>query len=505
MANQIDHKLGETPNSYSHIPNAKNTVTESTITNAELSHTNQKIPKEDIRSSLEASTIDGIFATIFSNYTGGALLSSFLVDLQASTVEIGMLTSLPMLMSFLQPLGAYFSNRTNSRHIYGLWVFAPSRLVWLLLILGIAVVSQHQAYSHYLVIFTLGLVLISNIFAALGSASWLSWLAAIVPSQLRGRYFSIRNILCSLVSLICLPLAGLGVSIWPGGAIQGYGVVLGIGILAGVVSLVFQCFMVDVNPQIQQRAIAEYSNPSKVSSNNLALEEIDIQAKSLPANPLRNPNLMIFLLYLGVWTFAVNLSAPFFNVYMLENLGLEVTWVTLFNSFSAGATMLMLIVWGRVSDRIGNRPLLLGVGFLVAITPFLWLLVNPQHVNTQMLVLLGLLHILAGGTWAAIDLCNNNIQMSIAPVWQHSSFFGLTGAVAGVSGAFGTTVGGYLAQFAHYDGVMGLFALSGGLRLLALLPLFFLQEKRSRSISELFHQTTQALTHKLAGIGNEAS
>ncbi len=67
--------------------------------------------------------------------------------------------------------------------------------------------------------------------------------------------------------------------------------------------------------------------------------------------------------------FAVNLSAPFFNLYMLDNLGIDVRWVATYTSIQAGANLLMLVLWGKLADRIGNRPILITVGIVVAVTP----------------------------------------------------------------------------------------------------------------------------------------
>ena len=53
--------------------------------------------KISVRNSLRASSIDGSLSTVFSNITGGVLLSSFLIDLGASPFEIGTVSSLPML------------------------------------------------------------------------------------------------------------------------------------------------------------------------------------------------------------------------------------------------------------------------------------------------------------------------------------------------------------------------------------------------------------------------
>lgn len=55
----------------------------------------EKELKVSVRTSLRASSIDGALSTVFSNnITGGVLLSSFLLDLLASSLEIGLLSSL---------------------------------------------------------------------------------------------------------------------------------------------------------------------------------------------------------------------------------------------------------------------------------------------------------------------------------------------------------------------------------------------------------------------------
>ena len=55
--------------------------------------------------------------------------------------------------------------------------------------------------------------------------------------------------------------------------------------------------------------------------------------------------------------------------------------------------------------------------------------------------------------------------------------FAIVSAIAGIGSALGTTVGGILAQSAHYEGIFGVFFLSAILRLVALIPLLFVQEK----------------------------
>ncbi|WP_375511696.1 MFS transporter [uncultured Nostoc sp.] len=439
-----------------------------------------RISKDAIRSSLRASTVDGVFAAIFSIGTGGVLLSNFLVELDASPIVFGMLASIPMLANLFQPIGAYLSERSTSRFQYSLGIYGIARLLWLILVIGIVSFSWGWLNSNQLVVLSLLILVCSHLLGGLGTASWLSWIAMLVPRRLRGRYFGLRNSIANLTELISLPIAGLAVSHWYGGTIQGYGVILLLSIIFGIVSLGCQYFQVDINPQLQNTYYANSSKTSEIQSDSAPNEPGEIsEAISLPQIPTpqnqidssiwKNSNFLVFLLYFGLWTFAISLSAPFFNFYLLDTLNLDVSWVTFYNSLRAGAHMVMLIVWGRFADKIGNRPILISTGILIAVIPWLWLRMGSSPLDLWLW--LPLLHIFIGGNWGAIDLCSNNLQIEIAPLKNQSLYFATAAAVAGASGALGATIGGFIAQFAGSFGIEEVFIVSGILRLASLVPL----------------------------------
>jgi len=441
--------------------------------------------KAAIRTSLKASSIDGIFAALFSITSSGILLSNFLVELDASPLIFGMLSSIPMVVNLIQPLGAYISERTTSRFKYSFLTYGSSRLLWLGLVISIVAYSWGLLDSHRLLMLTLIINLLSSLLGALGSASWLSWLAMIVPQKLRGRYFGLRNSLANLTNLICIPLAGIVVSKWSGGTLQGYGVVIFIGILSGFISLGCQYFKLDVNPQQQNTKALLKESLEKVSKQPSQLEATNPETNPQTTKDTdNNPNLLLsewfntknnYLIYFTLWMFAFNLSNPFFNLYLLDNLHLDVSWVTLYGSLQAGANLVILILWGRLADKIGNRPILISTGILVAITPILWLGIGSNNLDKTLW--LPVLHIFTGGTLAAIDLCSNNLQLAVAPSKNQSTYFGKVAAFAGVSGALGTTLGSFLIQFTNLGGLPGLFAISSIFRLLALIPLGFMKEE----------------------------
>ncbi|BAZ08435.1 major facilitator transporter [Calothrix sp. NIES-4071] len=435
-----------------------------------VTHRTLKISKPDIRTSLKALTVESIFATVFYSIISGALLSNFLLELGAGAVEIGLLGSIPQLVNLLQPAGAYLINRNNSFRWFTFNIFASARLLWFILVPAIWLFSSGSITGYQVVQLTLVVICVTNVIEALGRAPWSGWTAILVPQKLRGRYFGFRNSLLSLTGLIVVPLLGFAVSAWPGGTLQGFGAVLILGIVFGLTSLFSQFLMADVNPQLL-----------KATGTT---EETSSQLLGIDTNVLKDANFLKFALYLGIWCFAVNVSAPFFNLYMLDDLGINISVVTIYNGLGAGANLLMLRVWGKLADKIGNRPLLLLIGILVAVTPVLWILTARNEISFW--VWLPFLHLLTGATWAAIDLCTNNMIMGVAPLHHQSSYFGFAGAIAGVTGAIGITVGSFIAKGFGDGGLLVVFAFSGLLRLVALLPLVYVQEKRSIAIGQLF-------------------
>jgi Na+/melibiose symporter-like transporter len=312
-------------------------------------------------------------------------------------------------------------------------------------------------------------------------------MAVLVPRRLRGRYFGLRNSASNLTSLVAVPLAGTAIASFPGGSVQGFGIALVLAILFGLISLMFQNFMADVNPQLQQalaepdRRIGEQGPLHE--AHELSIEIDDIIETSKKEDSKNKIDFWMFLIYYSGWMFAFSLSAPFFNLYMLDNLNLSISQVTLYSSLMAGANLMLLTTWGWLADRFGNSLLLLGGGLVAALTPLLWLFVGTGDLSVWLG--LPLLHVIMGGSISAIELCANNLQIGVSPIKNQSSYLGWISAGAGVSGALGATLGGYLAEHWQIGGLLGLFILSSGCRLVALFPLFFVREHRSLSLGAL--------------------
>lgn len=117
---------------------------------------------------------------------------------------------------------------------------------------------------------------------------------------------------------------GWCVSAWRADRISGYGMVLFVGVLTGMIGLGYQFLMVDVNPQAYRQ---------DAQSDRLTEKKEKLITDFVPS-VLKDSNFLMFMLYFSVWTFAVNLRGPFFNIYLLKDLSLDVSLVTIYSSLS---------------------------------------------------------------------------------------------------------------------------------------------------------------------------
>ena len=163
-----------------------------------------------------------------------------------------------------------------------------------------------------------------------------------------------------------------------------------IAVAMGVASLGFQFWISDINPQAEA---------------DVHKDEVTSEVNCKPTNPtisegqptlLADRNFLRLLLFLGLWTFGLSLCKPFFNFYLLDSLTINVQWVTLYSGLVYGSFFLMITLWGRLADRIGNRPILLVNCLLTELSPLLWLCTDSSQISIW--CLLPLLHVLQGGT-----------------------------------------------------------------------------------------------------------
>ena len=419
----------------------------------------------DVRRALWLSIWDGIFANLYANLTGGVFLVGYALALKASEIQIGLLAAFPLLANIVQPFSTYVIERAGRRRSLALLGGAFARLLWLVVIVG----SLYLASRKTLLYVSLWVVALSQAGTAVNNLAWMSWMADLVGEGIRGRYFGLRNAALGAAALLASLAGGYFLDVWkdghPRGEMDALRVLFATGVVCGIISLLIQTRI--------------YEPPLREGDNTLRFRHRMLL-------PLRDRNFRRFLTFTVAWNFAVYFTAPFFAVYMLKTLRLSYTAVTTYAVLSSVADLASAQLWGHLSDRETNKPILTLTSFFAALIPYGWLFTTRESHY-----LLVLLHLAGGLFWAGIRLCTGNLVLKISPPSCRSIYFSTFNAVAGLMAVIAPILGGFvlkyppalLAEFpSRPNPFLFLFFVSATLRLASLLLLDKVSEPQERSV-----------------------
>jgi MFS family permease len=168
---------------------------------------------------------------------------------------------------------------------------------------------------------------------------------------------------------------------------------------------------------------------------------------ALLRRPLADANFRSLIVFLGVWNFAVNLAAPFFTVFMLTTLGMDMTFVMAMTVTSLIANVSVLRLWGRYVDRFSNKSILAVCGPVFILAIFAWTFTAFPDKHPYTVPLLIVIHVVMGVSTAGVTLASGNIGLKLAPRGEATSYLALLSLVGALSAGIAPIIGGLFADF----------------------------------------------------------
>ncbi|GHU67342.1 MFS transporter [Clostridia bacterium] len=374
---------------------------------------------ETLRRSLNLIIISGAFGTVNGNITGGAAWTGFLRAIGANAAALGLFAAIPVAASSIQILISYVIERTGKRKEWLLSVGIAGRCLWALigLIPFIIPMSLPQLRITMAMVFV-ALVAGSN---AVISVSFYSLVTDLVPIRTRGRYFGVRQVFCLVAGILTGLLISMLLDRMDGYA--GYTIAL---IIAGVFG----------GADIALFALCDWPKMHLPEGKRDGLGKMLLTV----AKNKRFRKITLIMLY---WGFAVNICAPFYNVYMLEVIGMTYTQITLINQVLPNViTVFIISWWGRRMDTHGNKPVMQFTGLFTMIYPLLWLFTGPN-----VFWILIITNIASGLLSTAFDLGAQNMYLNAAPDVNRSMYISVYFAATQLLGnATSNAFGGILVQ-----------------------------------------------------------
>ncbi len=420
--------------------------------------------------ALRTANLDMAFATAFGALVAGNFLAEFTRELTTDDRIRGWIGALPAIIGILQIPGSVIGERYASFKrfvflgglLWRLWwvpvVFLPlAPASWPRLEILIFCIAMQAASIHFI------------------QATYNQWLSVLVPESHRGWYFSRRHALAILVgAVIGFPASALMDWIRADGDTNiGLSIIFGVGVAFGLVSLLFYLRMPDTRrEEVKRKGF---------------LETLASFGEPLRQKPFRR-----LLLFLIVFVIGQILAGPFFFYYGREVLGLSFIDLQVFAAFTAVSALLSAGMWGYLSDKYGNKPVLFVAGILLTLGPLAWVFAEPNRPVWNYIVLcIG--HIAAGFAWTGVGVGQFNFILAVAPNSIRGPAIGVAQAVMAVVSGFAPLGAGVLlhqlrAIVGEVPAYEWLFSINAAVRFLSVFLLFGIVDSSSRGIRDFLRQ-----------------
>lgn len=384
-------------------------------------HPESTITPEALAAGQRFLVRDAAWASMTGSLSGGVVLVAMALQLGAGPLSIGVLGAIPFAAQVAQLPAVALVERVRQRKKMSVLALVVARL----LIFSLALLPLWPPEPG------LGLLIGAQFFiAALGSTAACainSWLHQLLPPVGLGTFFARRLLWATGMSCTGTLAVGLLVEHAPGGdrmlafslAFAGAGV-------AGMMSTLYLA-------RCPEPVMPDTGPPTPLWAQWRA--------------PFADRNFRALLRTLASWNLATNLVAPFLALYLIRQLGYGLSTVTALWAASQVSNALTLFSWGRVSDKLSNKSILMvAVPLYFACTLGLVFVPAGPPYGLQLWMLFGL-HVAMGAASGGIGLATGNLGLKLAPRGRGTVYLAAIGLSSAVAGGTAPLVGGALAQW----------------------------------------------------------
>jgi MFS family permease len=367
-----------------------------------------------VRDSLGHSLRDVMAFSVMVG-TGENYLSAYALFLKASAQDIAWLASIPSLFgSWAQLLSAWLGRRASRRKGIIVGGAVAQALSWGLIL------SVPWLAGVYGVAALIAIAVVYHACGNLIQPQWASLMGELVPEERRGRFFARRNRRASLGAFVSLAAAGAILDAFDAHHRTLLGFLL-LFMVAGAARGVSAWHLSRMHDPAR-----ESGTPPVCSADLMRL------VRSLPGTPFLH-----FSLSVAAMQGAVAIAAPFFAVLMLRDLGFSYLQFMALTATSVTGHFVTLNAWGRISDHLGNRIILVCAGYLLPLIPLLWL------VSGSFWYLIGV-QLVSGLAWGGFNLSAGNYLYDLRPGRPLAAYMAVHSVAATALVFTGAALGAFL-------------------------------------------------------------
>jgi len=349
--------------------------------------------------------------------------TQFFRAIGATEFHFGLLGGIPLIMLFMQFVGAAIANRVARRKGLLITLMTVGRVLLLPAVFAPLMLPGVDRDAMLMaVIVTLA---VSASLLNMGIPLWFSWMADLVPRRVLNRYWGSRQRWMYVTWTTAYVMVAAFTFLTGLPATVAFPLLIVIGVAAGVMNV---------------SLIMGVSEPSNHVIRGRRPTDVLLE-------PLRHKEYRTFVIFSCAKMAGVMFGAAFMQLYVLKVIGLSVWQATLIWCVSGVGNALTARRWGRLADKHGQRPLLTVCSSLKPGIAIVFLLITPRTA----LAVLPVAFVFDSMLNAGLMVGAHGYMMKIAPRRNRSMFIASITGLAGIFGGLAAIAGGaFLKAFSGF-------------------------------------------------------
>ena len=382
------------------------------------------LPPHIVNRAVKLSYAQAMLGSIYAASTGGMFLIGYALKLGANNVQIGLMSTIPMLFVVVQLISSTLIERGASRRRITIFAAALNVSGWAFIIA--LPHATAKASSDFRIGMLIAIMAVVTMFAYVSGNARSSWVGDLVPPKTRGIFFGRMMMFAGIIGAVFAVLEGMLLDRIKLMGLTAFNWLFAFGIFFGLLNVMLF---------IPQADIPVRSDGSRF--------------RRLVKDTFTNKALLIVMAYALIWSFQ-GIAAPFYATYMLRDLKMPFLGLGILTSISTITMLTSSPFWGRIVDRYGCRPVLIACTSVFVPMPLAWIWMDTAR---AVYFISPTLNLIGGFAIAGISVALSTLLYKVTPSAGRSMQFAVFSVVVLLLVSPMPTIGGHLPAWLKALGI----------------------------------------------------
>ncbi len=380
----------------------------------------------EIERAIKASYVQAMVSAVYGASVGGMFLIGFALQLGADNVQIGLMSTVPMLTIVVQLLSAMIVERGVSRRRLTIGTSLMSVLGWGLIV-ALPYATRGMAEDLRISIL-IGIITVNTVFAYIAGNARSSWIGDLIPAKRWGHFFGRLIMYAGIIGALLAMIEGTFLDRLKKGGVEAFSWLFLFGMVFGILNVLLFVPQADVP---------------------LLAHETRRRFRDMVRDTVANRMLMAVMLYAVILSLQA-IAGPFYATYVLRDLKMSFLSFGILGGVATVTVLLSSPFWGRIVDRYGCRPVLIAYTAYLAPTPLVWYwMTDPMRVYAVIIPM----NLLNGFASSGVSVALSTLIYKVTPSAGRSVQLAVYSVIVTLLAAPMPAIGGHLPDWLKALGI----------------------------------------------------